>query len=98
MPGTASGPAANGRRALRGRTIRGLRGVSVAVQASFFDEVDRNRSGKLMQAVDRLNHVIGDGTVRFAAVGMGREQAWKTAFNLRTQSYTISWGELLEVG
>ena len=72
-------------------------GSDEAVQASFFDTVDRVRSKKLMQAVDEINGDIGSGVIQYGAVGLARNQSWKTAFNQRSGSYTTHWDQLLEV-
>lgn len=73
-------------------------GAEGAVQANFFDQVDRERSQRLMRALDQVNRVMGSGALAFGAVGTGAGQAWKTAFNLRSKSYTTKWDQLLEVG
>ncbi len=72
-------------------------GPETLVQANFFDTVDRNRSKKLMQAVDAINCEMGSGAIKYGAVGVGRNQSWKTAFNQRSRSYTTHWDHLLEV-
>ncbi len=66
-----------------------------AIQASSFDQVDRQRQGKLMQLVDHLNGQVGKDAVRFATQGFGEK--WKMKFDFRSKRYTTRWDELLEV-
>jgi DNA polymerase V len=73
-------------------------GPEEAVQASFFDTVDRERSRKLMQTIDGINSDMGSGIIQYGAVGLSQNQNWKTSFNMRSGSYTTHWGELLVVG
>ncbi|HDS16115.1 MAG TPA: Y-family DNA polymerase [Proteobacteria bacterium] len=67
------------------------------VQAAFFDEIDRDKAGGLMRVLDLINGTMGSGTIRYGAVGLSRDQSWKTVFNLRSRAYTTKWGELPEV-
>jgi len=67
------------------------------VQASFLDVVDRERSKKLMRAIDLINDEMGAGVVQYGAVGCSRGQGWKTAFRHRSPSYTTRWDQLPEV-
>ena len=72
-------------------------GSESLVQANFFDTVNRVRTKKLMKAVDEINGDIGSGAIQYGAVGLSRNQSWKTAFNQRSGSYTTHWEQLLEV-
>ena len=62
------------------------------VQANLFDQQDRTRSKRLMQALDFLNDRMGAGTVRYAAGGV--VQPWKTQFHRRSPAYSTQWDEL----
>ena len=73
-------------------------GPEGAVQANFFDKFDRGRSKKLMQAIDGINGYMGSGVIQYGAVGLSRNQGWKTSFNQRSGAYTTNWEQLLEVG
>ncbi len=73
-------------------------GPETAVQANFFDTVDRERSKKLMRTIDAINVDIGSDAIQYGAVGLGRDQSWKTVFNQRSASYTTHWDQLLRVG
>ena len=64
------------------------------VQRNFFDNDNKERSKKLMTAIDKINREIGDGSVRFAAEGYGK--AWKMKQERRSKSYTTKWDELVE--
>ncbi|MCK5681615.1 Y-family DNA polymerase, partial [bacterium] len=68
-----------------------------SVQASFFDAVDRQRSEKLMYAVDAVNREIGSEMLKYGAVGLTPKPSWKTTFNQRSRSYTTCWEQLPEV-
>jgi DNA polymerase V len=59
------------------------------------DEAERDRSQRLMEAVDRLNREMGRDTVRF---GLPREDnAWALRCERRTSRYTTRWDELMRV-
>ncbi|MBU4185551.1 MAG: Y-family DNA polymerase [Proteobacteria bacterium] len=67
------------------------------IQSNLFDVWDRNRSMKLMKALDNINIKMGSSTLKYAAVGLRQNQRWKTMFDSRSQSYTTNWNQLLEV-
>lgn len=67
-----------------------------AVQGGLFDDVDRDRSGRLMGVMDNINDLFGDGTLRVAASGLDRSR-WKTKFERRTPAYTTRWTDLVRV-
>lgn len=62
------------------------------VQGHLFDQQDRERSGRLMRVLDRLNDRIGARTLRYAAEGM--TQCWKAKFERRSPAYTTNWQDL----
>lgn len=62
------------------------------VQHDLFDHFDRERSSRLMRAVDRLNDQMGAGTLRYAAEGFSKR--WRARFERRSPAYTTSWREL----
>jgi DNA polymerase V len=64
-------------------------------QGAMFDDVDRERGGRLMCAVDAVNARMGAETLRFAATGFGR--GWKMQREHCSPSYTTRWDELLKV-
>ncbi|MCZ7649296.1 MAG: Y-family DNA polymerase [Planctomycetota bacterium] len=66
-----------------------------SVQGSLFDARDREKSRRLMAALDAANRAWGTGTVRYAAEGF--EKPWRTLCNSRSQRYTTRWDELLSV-
>jgi len=72
-------------------------GPEDAVQANFFDTLDRARSKKLMQTIDVINRDMGSGIIQYGAVGLSHNQRWQTSFNQRSRSYTTHWEQLLEV-
>ena len=74
-----------------GVMLLGLVPVS-QVQANLFDLADRERSKRLMRALDRLNTEEGADTVRFAAAGL--TQRWRTRFARRSLAFTTNWRDL----
>ena len=68
--------------------------VENRIQRNLFDNVDREKSGRLMRTIDALN-AGSDCPVRWAAEGIN--QPWKLKFQRRSRRYTTCWDELLEV-
>jgi DNA polymerase V len=64
------------------------------VQHNLFDNIDREKSRRLMQAVDRIN-ARSACPVRWAAEGL--QQSWHVQFKKRSNHYTTSWSELPQV-
>jgi DNA polymerase V len=64
-------------------------------QADLFDGEKRERTRRLMQALDAVNGELGPGLLRFA--GGGVKQNWRMKSEHRSQRYTTRWDELLEV-
>ncbi len=65
------------------------------VQGNLFDAADRQKSRRLMRAVDAVNIKLPDSRLIWAAEGIG--QSWRTKFAKRSKRYTTQWDELLEV-
>src|SRR5262245_32797075 len=65
------------------------------IQAHLFDQHDRERSQKLMKAIDTINREWGSGTIRYAAVGL--RPGWLTRCARRSLRYTTRWEELVIV-
>ena len=65
------------------------------VQQNLFDVRDRERSMRLMQAVDQINSHMGTGTLRFAIAGINPQ--WKILANHKSKQYTTCWDELVSV-
>ncbi len=64
------------------------------VQADIFDNQNRLRSKKLMQALDEINSKIGGNALRYGATGLA--QSWKMKSGYRSRRCTTRWDELLE--
>jgi len=64
------------------------------IQKSLFDNTDREKSQRLMQAIDYVNTRL-NCPLRWAAEGLN--QPWMVKFNRRSYRYTTHWDELLEV-
>ena len=65
------------------------------IQAQLFDRHDRERSQKLMAAIDAINREWGSGTIRYAAVGL--RPAWIMRCARRSPRFTTRWEELAVV-
>ncbi|MBN2455870.1 MAG: Y-family DNA polymerase [Sedimentisphaerales bacterium] len=61
------------------------------IQGSLFDSTDRDKSGRLMQAVDAVNARVSC-PLHWAAEGLN--QSWAVKFNRRSHRYTTRWDEL----
>ena len=59
------------------------------VQGDLFDRQDRERSSRLIRALDRLNDHMGAGTLRYAAEGFTKR--WRARFERRSPAYTTNW-------
>jgi DNA polymerase V len=65
------------------------------VQGSLFDQADRQKSRRLMQAIDAVNLKLPDSPLIWAAEGI--DQPWQAKFAKRSKRYTTQWDELVEV-
>jgi DNA polymerase V len=65
------------------------------VQTHLFDHHDRERSQRLMAALDTINTQWGRGTIRYAAVGV--QPRWRMRCARRSPRYTTRWQELVVV-
>jgi DNA polymerase V len=65
------------------------------IQSHLFDQHDRERSQKLMVAIDAINTEWGSGTIRYAAMGL--RPAWIMRCARRSPRYTTRWEELAVV-
>ena len=65
------------------------------VQGNLFDRADRQKSRRLMRAIDAVNIKLPDSRLIWAAEGI--DQSWRTKFAKRSKRYTTQWDELVEV-
>ncbi len=65
------------------------------VQTHLFDRHDRERSQRLMAALDAINTQWGPGTIRYAAVRV--QPHWRMRCGHRSPRYTTRWDELVLV-
>jgi hypothetical protein len=65
------------------------------VQTHLFDQHDRERSQRLMVALDAINTQWGRGTVRYGAMGL--QPRWILRCVHRSPRYTTRWQELVVV-
>jgi DNA polymerase V len=64
------------------------------IQRSLFDDADREKSKRLMRAIDAINAKV-NSPIRWAAEGLS--QSWQVKFHLRSRRFTTCWNELPEV-
>jgi DNA polymerase V len=64
------------------------------VQRCLFDDVNREKSARLMRAVDAISAKMSS-PLRWAAEGL--IQDWQVKFKRRSRRFTTSWNELPEV-
>ncbi|HAL44771.1 MAG: hypothetical protein A2Y12_20275 [Planctomycetes bacterium GWF2_42_9] len=64
------------------------------VQHSLFDNTDRQKSKRLMEAIDKIN-CKGDASLRWAVEGLN--QSWQVRFKRLSKRYTTNWKEIPEV-
>jgi DNA polymerase V len=69
--------------------------LTALVQAHLFDRHDRERSQKLMKAIDAINTEWSSGTIRYAAMGL--RPGWLMRCARRSPRYTTRWEELAVV-
>jgi DNA polymerase V len=69
-------------------------GPESMVQRGLFDPVDRDRSARLMNSLDRINTLMGRNTLRYASAGLSSDQTWRTVFNNRSPAWTTRWDQL----
>ncbi|MBU1054441.1 MAG: Y-family DNA polymerase [Proteobacteria bacterium] len=67
------------------------------IQMGLFDVRDRNRSEKLMKALDTVNLKMGSDTLVYAATGLAKAKPWHTVFEKRSPFYTTNWNQIPEV-
>ena len=58
---------------------------------------ERERKGRVMTAVDRLNSKLGRDTVHLASAGFAQQREWKMRQALPTPHYTTKWSQILSV-
>lgn len=70
-----------------------------ASQRALIGALDREKSGRLMEALDACNRKLGRGVVFPAAAGIARQKkAWVTKFEMRSPRYTTRLEEVPVVG
>jgi DNA polymerase V len=61
-------------------------------QLPLFGQFDRQRTERLMRAVDAIKVQFPDCNLNFAAEGL--DQRWRTNFKRRSHRYTTKWDEI----
>jgi len=62
------------------------------VQMNMFDNVNFNKSEKIMKAIDGINFSMGNGSVKFASEGTDKH--WVMKFEMRSPCYTTRWKDI----
>ncbi len=65
------------------------------VQSSLFDEVDREKHSKVLQALDTINNLYGKDTVKLAVLGSRRQ--WKLRQEKLSPFYTTNWNQIITI-
>jgi len=65
------------------------------IQGQLFDTLNRQQHRLAMQAIDRINRLIGQDAVRSAAQGFGRN--WKLRQEKLSARYTTRWDDILTI-
>jgi DNA polymerase V len=66
-----------------------------SVQSSCFDKADREKNGKVMDLVDRINGSLGKELIRSAVQGFDRKYKLKTEY--LSPAYTTRWNDVLKI-
>jgi len=64
------------------------------MQTGLFDPINRDRSRRLMRAIDAINLEMGSNTIKYAAAGLIPGQKWHTRCQQRSPAYTTNWKHL----
>lgn len=64
-------------------------------QTALFDEVNRDKHQSAMEVLDKLNKRYGNGAVRLAAEGNGRN--WRLKREHLSRRYTTAWSDIITV-
>jgi DNA polymerase V len=64
-------------------------------QGDLFDTRNRERSRKLMTALDAINQRHGRDTIFYSASGIRRD--WKAYATMKTQHFTTDWRQMLQI-
>lgn len=78
----------------RGGVILSSISPALGVQASMFDEIDRDKHGKLMKTLDALNAKDGRDTVVIASQGFAPSPLGRHHLS---RQYTTKWEDVIEV-
>jgi DNA polymerase V len=65
------------------------------IQRGLWDDMNRLKNKKLMEAIDKINHKAGADQVRFAI--QGSDESWKMRQENLSPHYTTRWKDLLVV-
>lgn len=80
-----------------GVSLDELATVTTRQQDLFHTSPAQEKSNRLMQAIDHINHKMGRATVKLASEGVEKKQPWRMKQELKSPGYTTCWEDLLEV-
>lgn len=85
----------NGKKYIKAGVMLGDIVPADALQGDLFATSADKKQGYLMEVIDNLNVSMGEGTIKFASLGLTRD--WKMRQEMRSKRATTNWEELLEV-
>ena len=65
------------------------------VQYSLFDNIDREKSKKIMYSIDKINAAMGRDCIQYGIQGFNH--SWKLPQEKLSPCYTSQWSDLLRV-
>ena len=65
------------------------------IQHNLFDKIDRDRSKKIVEAIDKINGTMGQDYIRYGVQGFKR--TWTLRQNRLSPCYTSLWSDILKV-
>jgi len=65
-------------------------------QPALWSDLDRERRERAWKTVDKLNAILGCGTVRILSAGP-KQAAWNLRAEYRSPRWTTRWDELMRI-
>ncbi len=63
------------------------------LQLNFFDNTNLLKQDRLMQTIDKINHLKGKNSIQFGVCGLNNK-TWSMKQNFKSPCYTTNWEEL----
>jgi DNA polymerase V len=80
-----------------GIKLSGFKG-SGQVQGNLFEQMDSEKSVKLMQVIDEINAREGEGTIHSMACGVSEKKVYDMRREKKSQRYVTGWNQLPKCG